>query len=370
MLSDLRVFAAIDLEQHGGGVAAASRLCWRALRDRWSDDAKLVTLLDNSRDVTRGKKIAFGARMLALQALGGARWTMFGHLGLARAQAWVPARLQRPYGIFLHGIEVWGPLTAADRRILRRASLRLANSDYTAKRVMRQHPDIGAVLACPLALLPEDELPAYAEGGRRSPIVLMVGRMDAGEAYKGHDEAIDAWPRVAAACPGARLVIAGGGDDAGRLQARAQASPAASSIEFRGFVERAALRALYDEASVFLMPSRGEGFGLVYLEAMAHGLPCIGSREDAAGDVIVDGHTGWLVAQDDRDSIAARLVELLGDAARREAMGEAGRARVRDVLSFDRFRARFVGLLETGLERAAAPVWHTAAAAPRSKGSS
>ena len=81
-------------------------------------------------------------------------WTLYGHLSLAKAQRFVPAWSRRPYVIFLHGIEAWGPLDPAERRVVAGATLRLANSAYTAERVRHSHPDIGPVVVCPLAVPP------------------------------------------------------------------------------------------------------------------------------------------------------------------------------------------------------------------------
>src|SRR5207244_773328 len=101
-------------------------------------------------------------------------------------------------------------------------------------RVMQANPEIGTVEACPLALMtaspggtpqPDDQLP-QAIADRRNHIVLMVGGMRANQAYKGHDQVIQAWPAVVAGVPGAHLVIAGDGDDRPRLTALARQSGA------------------------------------------------------------------------------------------------------------------------------------------------
>jgi phosphatidylinositol alpha-1,6-mannosyltransferase len=361
MTRDRRLLAAVSLDAGGGGVAAASRLLWRSLQTRWPDAAGLLTLVNDDARLTPAHKLRFGARAAIAQAFGGARWVLFSHLGLARVQARLPPYLQRPYGVFLHGIEVWRPLSEADVRVLRRAAVRIANSEFTATRVRREHPRIGPVVACPLALAPDEDARARSvaprAGAQREPLALMVGRMDASEAYKGHAEAIGAWPAVVAACPGARLVIAGDGADRPRLAAMAEATPVAANIEFTGYLERSRLAELYDRASVFLMPSRGEGFGLVYLEAMARGLACIGSLHDAAGDLIEDGVTGYLVDQRDSAAIAQRIASLLSDASLRDRMGRAGYARFQTSFSFERFSSQLIGLIEAHLERpeAAAP---------------
>ena len=98
-------------------------------------------------------------------------------------------------------------------------------------------------------------------------------------------------------------------------------------------------------AAVFAMPSRGEGFGLVYLQAMRAGVPCLGSRDDAAADVIVDGETGLLVPQQDPEAIAGALARLLTDDAMRRRLGEASRRRFESTFTYARFRARLASVL-------------------------
>jgi phosphatidylinositol alpha-1,6-mannosyltransferase len=119
---------------------------------------------------------------------------------------------------------------------------------------------------------------------------------------------LEAWPAVRLRVPDARLMVIGDGDDAPRLRAKAEDLGLSGSVEFKGFLSDPDLAACYRESSVFVMPSLNEGFGLVYLEAMRQGLPCIGSIHDAAGDVIEDGVTGFLIDQRDLQGLAGRLV--------------------------------------------------------------
>ena len=98
--------------------------------------------------------------------------------------------------------------------------------------------------------------------------------------------------------------------------------------------------------SVFAMPSRQEGFGLVYAEAMWHGLPCIGSTLDAAGEVIADGETGLLVPYDAPEPLADALVRLLSDPALAARMGSAGAADARRRFGYARFRDDLLDALD------------------------
>jgi phosphatidylinositol alpha-1,6-mannosyltransferase len=341
--------AAITLSEAGGGVAAVARLIWRALGGRW-EQSRLVTLVDDADgpstlDSSTFARIRFGSRLALGQAGGQCDWVVYSHLSLARVQRFVPAVARRPYVVFLHGIEAWNDLAPAQLATLRAASLRMTNSAYTARRIAARHPSIGDFSVCPLAL-EEPGFPADVTWAPREPIVLLVARMQSTERYKGHDELIESWPRVTARVPGARLVVAGGGDDVGRLKAKARDLGLSESVQFTGFISRDALLLLYRRAAVFAMPSRGEGFGLVYLEAMAHGVPCIGSLSDAATEVISDGETGFLVEQSDRVALADRLVLLLSDARRRSSMGAAARRAVINRFTYDRFAADFLSIID------------------------
>lgn len=332
--------AAITLDATGGGVALVSRLLWQSFQSRWAAQTRLVTMFDGTTHTpTLAEKCRFGTRMFVTQGVRRHEAVLFAHVGLARVQNGIPQAFRRPYGIFLHGIEAWRDLTAGEARTLRSASLLLANSTYTAARVRERHPWVSSITVCPLAL---PDLPAQGTSDVRParPQVLMVGRMAASERYKGHDLVLAAWPTVLRAVPDARLVIAGTGDDVTRLRGVAAQAGLDGSVDFVGFVGEADLDTLYRQSSVFAMPSRGEGFGLVYLEAMARGLPCIGSTADAAREVVVDGVTGRLVDPAESTAVADAIIQLLRNPDLARRMGEAGKVRVAGEFSYQRFDAR------------------------------
>jgi phosphatidylinositol alpha-1,6-mannosyltransferase len=360
--------AAISLNTRGGGVARVSCLIRRVFADHWGSTCRLKTLTSgDDLHSTTLDRVGFGAELAAAQALGHCRWVFYSHLRIARVQAFIPAPLRRPYAVFLHGIEAWRPLTRTERRVLEGATLLVANSAYTARRVAEAHPWIGPIAACPLALAPPGAS-ARAEGPsavcmERAPrlgphAVLVVARMSAAERYKGHDELLDAWPAVLSRVPDAQLVLVGEGDDVARLKARAARVTSPESVMFTGFVTDATLDTLYRRAAVFAMPSRDEGLGLVYLEAMAHGLPCIGSVHDAATEVIDDGVTGYLVDQSSGAQLADRIGTLLTDEAKRLQMGARGLARCQGHFTYDQFRGRLLSLVLASFGR-----WEPTAAA-------
>jgi phosphatidylinositol alpha-1,6-mannosyltransferase len=314
-----------------------------------------VTLLDDqlprrSLESSTATRLRFGAQIAALQASAQADWVLYSHLSIARVQTFLPALVRRPYAVFIHGIEAWRPLPPAHIAVLQGAALRVANSTFTANRVQSVHPAIGPIVPCPLALAPEQLARAAAAGcplpdiGQRA--VIVVARMSSGERYKGHDELLDAWPDVLRSVPDAQLVFVGEGDDVHRLRDKAAALGVGGQVMFAGFASESELIGFYRAAAVFAMPSRSEGFGLVYLEAMSHGLPCIASVDDAAGEVVEDGETGFLVRQDDRAALTDRVVRLLTDEPLRRQMGAAGQRRLQERFSYDRFARTMLSLMD------------------------
>ena len=344
-----RLLAAPILGERGGGVGQVSSLLWQTMQDTWNGRSAIVTLLQNGHQTpTPFDKLRFGFELASAQMLDRPEWVLFSHLGLARADRYLPASARAPYGVFLHGIECWQPLSSRDLDLLAGAAIRIANSSFTAARAREANPSIGPIEVCPLALgsLPRTSALSARQSGR----VLVVGRLSSTERYKGHEQLIGAWAEVRSRIPDALLVIAGDGDDRSRLEQLARARGLDDAVHFTGLLTREALDDEYARASLFAMPSRGEGFGLVYLEAMAHGLACLGSNADAASEVIVQGQTGVLVDPEDNDALAGHLAALLGQPDVLRTMGDAGRARLHESFTYETFRQRLVSLVAPALE--------------------
>ena len=153
-----------------------------------------------------------------------------------------------------------------------------------------------------------------------------------------------AFPAIRQRFSEAQLVLVGSGDDLPRLLALARSLPGAAqqAVFMPGYVDDGMLDALYRQSVVFAMPSTGEGFGLVYLEAMSRGKPCVGGKLDATPGVVQDGITGALV-DDPRSSeqLAAAIMGLMADPERARQMGLAGYRRVQSTYLFTHFQKRF-----------------------------
>lgn len=171
------------------------------------------------------------------------------------------------------------------------------------------------------------------------PTILTVARL--ADHYKGFDVMLRAMPLVLARVPAARWVVIGEGPLRVELERTAQAWALDSSVLFCGRVSDEELDQWFAHCHVFAMPSRlpadgaGEGYGLVYLEAGAHGLPCVAGNVGAVAEAVIDGETGLLVDPTDHVATAGALVELLLDTNRAAALGACGRERAR-TLSWER----------------------------------
>ena len=154
-----------------------------------------------------------------------------------------------------------------------------------------------------------DLIARYGLGEKK--VILTVGRMSSFERYKGHDRVIGVLEAVRSAVPNATYLIVGTGDDQPRLHALARKLDVADSVVFAGHVPADQLADHYGLADVFAMPSTGEGFGIVFLEAAAAGLPVIGGDKDGSADALADGAIGMTVDPDDRNALTQGLIDAL-----------------------------------------------------------
>lgn len=356
MASPRVVLGADSLQPMASGTGRVARLMARVLADMrvaGEVEARALTLRGESgSECGLDVKSAHGSRARFVTAVHHAALarTCFAYdfSGIARAHPVLPG-LRRPYLTWLHGVEVWEGARSDRLRRARHAALLLANSRTTLERASGLHRGLSGARVCWLGTEQDDAPEDPPSGG--PPRVLLLGRVDEGGGYKGHRELVDAWPRVVDRVPAARLVFVGGGPGLEVVRAQVAASPARASIDVRGFVEERRLDALWREATVLAMPSRGEGFGLVYVEAMRRAIPVVASVHDAGAEVNVDGETGYNVNLDRRDELPERLVALLLDRDAARAMGDAGRRRWRACFSYGAFRDRFRPLLRDWLGR-------------------
>lgn len=350
-----------------GGIASVSRCIVRALdscaiEGRYSRVDR-VLLLDEpaalpsppprgQQRLAAGRQWQFAMQVWSQIQLRNPDLVLFDQMGIARAMHLPLPGRRPPYAIFCHGLELErARLEPAHRKALLGAWRLLANSEATRARLLAIEPTLKArIRVTPNCIDPRNierwEAIRMAESPSREPAALIVGRMWSEERGKGHDELIEAWPTVVAGIPGAELWVVGAGDDRPRLEDRARELGQETSVRFLGRVSDGELSCLYRRASLFAMPSRQEGFGLVYAEAMWHGLPCLASTADAGAEVVRSEVTGVLVPYGDVQAIAETVVKVLGSTEYVRLLGAQGRAEAESRFSYERFAADIVAALE------------------------
>ena len=248
--------------------------------------------------------------------------------------------------IQLHGIEIWKAPSMAQRSALERADLLLCVSRDTRARVLNfcdSVPERAVVInnTFDARFTQGDRTAARAKHGLDEEFVLLiVGRMDGRERYKGHDRVIEALPKLTSR-DGRRVVflVAGDGNDRRRLEDLAAAAGVSDRVRFIGEVLPVSLPDLYRSADLFVMPSTGEGFGIVFLEAMACGTRALGLAAGGAPDALGDGELGILVdmqadfpaalqaaiqsGDGDREELSSIIQERFGQTAFRRRVAQA-----------------------------------------------
>ncbi len=235
------------------------------------------------------------------------------HLAIARFAKFFNPRLE--YYLVAHGIEVWRPYGWLERRALLSARRVLCVSEYTRHQMLRFHPTLlpERVLVVPNTLDPffsPDVNSPLAAVPFAGPRILTVSRLTVADNYKGVDTLIEAMPLVRRDYSFAQLRIVGQGDDLPRLKELAARLGVAGAVVFTGPIDDEALRAEYATCDLFALPSRKEGFGLVFLEAMTHGKSCLGARAGGVPEVINDA-VGQLVEYGNIPDLAAAVADLV-----------------------------------------------------------
>ncbi len=247
-----------------------------------------------------------------------------GHINLAPLIALCCRPLQIPYTVMTYGKEVWQPLAPRLR-----LPLQHADQIWTISRYSR---DL-AIAANQLEPNKIQLLSSSVDGTKFTPstpsatlvqqygltdatVILTVARLWSGDIYKGVDVTIRALPTIAQAIPNVKYLVIGRGDDQPRLAQLALDLGVSDRVVFAGFVPTEDLAEHYRLADAYVMPSQ-EGFGIVYLEAMACGVPVLSGDADGSADPVQDGALGWRVPHRDPNAVAAACIEILKGGDRR-----------------------------------------------------
>jgi glycosyltransferase involved in cell wall biosynthesis len=281
---------------------------------------KLPDKLDYRQHAAGGRR-AFFAETVRLASAGGHFDVIIsGHINLAPF-GWAIAAMKRaPVVMIIHGIDAWRPTSRAIANLAaRRMDGVIAVSQTTLSRFENWAGTKGAaafVLPNTVSLdrfqpgsESDDLLDRYGLRGRT--VLMTLARLDANERYKGIDEVLGVLGALAEAIPDVSYLIVGDGSDRPRLTAEARRLGVADRVVFAGRVDEERKADHYRLADAFVMPGRGEGFGIVYLEALACGVPVVGSVLDGSRDALLDGRLGVLVDPNDRADLLRGIREAL-----------------------------------------------------------
>jgi glycosyltransferase involved in cell wall biosynthesis len=263
---------------------------------------------------------AFAAQLMINGLLRRPHLIIATHFNFTVAAYWLKKLTGIRYWTIAHGIEAWNINHPTLQTALHHADRILAVSSYTRDRLLaEQNLDPNRVSILPntfdhhvwkIAEKPDSLLKRH-QLQPQQPIILTVSRLSSVEPYKGYNQILDALPQIRAAIPNIRYIIVGNGDDLPRLQELVSQRQLADCVTFAGFIPDAELNDYYNLCDLFALPSKGEGFGIVYLESLACGKPTLGGDRDGAIDAMCHGELGALVNPNDVEAIAKTAIEIL-----------------------------------------------------------
>lgn len=256
-----------------------------------------------------------------------------GHIHLLGA-AWLIAKARRArLALVIHGIEAWRPTKKpwlnwlvgridALISVSRLSALRFSAWSHAPAALWIILPncvDIDAFTPGPKSPV---LLSRYGFDGAR--VAMTLGRLESRERYKGFDEVLEVMPELLRRFPDFKYLIVGDGSDRMRIELKARTLGVADSVVFAGRLPESEKVEHYRLADVYVMPSSGEGFGIVLIEAAACGVPVVGSTIDGSREALLDGRLGRLVDPSEPRELVAAICEVLSEAPspRRNALVE------------------------------------------------
>ncbi|MFP5042371.1 asparagine synthase (glutamine-hydrolyzing) [Parasediminibacterium sp. JCM 36343] len=226
--------------------------------------------------------------------------------------------------VVAHGIEVWGKITGLKKLLLERCNIILAVSHFTRDQLIKInninenkivvfHNTLDPYFVFPKHFAKPQYLLERYNIRQSDKIILTLTRLAYTEKYKGYDKVIDALPGIIKEQPNIKYLIAGKPDkmERERLLTLIKYHGLEKHVFLVGFVAEEEITDHYQLADVFIMPSKKEGFGIVFIEAMACGLPVIAGNQDGSVDALQNGKLGMLVDPENQQEIVATLTKVL-----------------------------------------------------------
>jgi len=242
------------------------------------------------------------------------------HVNFSPVANWLKQMSGIPYWVITHGEEAWNLEHPQRKTALCNADKILSVSGYTRDRLLQEQnispsqisllPNTFDPNRYQIAPKPQHLLERYSLDSEQ-PVILTVSRLDETRPYKGYYPILRALPYIRQEIPNVHYLLVGKGGDQPNIERLINQLQLHENVTLTGFIPDEELPAHYNLCDLFAMPSKGEGFGIVYLEALACGKPTVGSSQDGAIDALDQGRLGVLVDPDDEVAIAQKIVEIL-----------------------------------------------------------
>ena len=298
----------------------------------------------------------FAAQLLSAGLLQKPQLIITTHINFTPVAYWLKQITGVPYWAVAHGVDAWNIQQPAVEKALRHADRILPVSGYTRDRLLKeQNLDPSKLSILPntfnsdqwqISPKPQYLLDRYRLDPQQ-PVILTICRLDSSEGYKGYDRILNALSKIQPHLPNVHYVLGGKGDDCPRIEQIIATLNLQNSVTLTGFIPDEELADHYNLCDVFAMPSKGEGFGIVYLEALACGKPCLGGNQDGAIDALCHGKLGALVDPDNIDKIAQTLIQILQGIYPNPLLyqPQSLRQQVVETYGFEKFKQTLAGYL-------------------------
>ncbi|MEC4989702.1 MAG: glycosyltransferase [Oscillatoria sp. PMC 1068.18] len=300
----------------------------------------------------------FGAKIIGSKLKQRPSLIISGHVNFSPVAYWLKRLLGIPYWICVYGVDAWNIKRPALKTALHYADRIISIGSYTRDRLLTEQnlaPEKISILPCTfdvsrfqIAAKPPHLLKRYGLKPEQ-PVILTVARLDSSDIRsKGYEEILHALPQIRASIPNVHYLLVGKGSDRSRIEKFIAKLNLQDCVTLTGFVPDEELAQHYNLCDVFAMPSKGEGFGIVFLEALACGKPTLGGNQDGAIDALCHGELGVLVNPDNQEEIATNLVKILTENYPNSLLyqPEKLRQKVLETFGYEQFKQKLATLID------------------------
>lgn len=261
----------------------------------------------------------------------------------------------KDYIVITHGIDVWDIKTGLKAEALKKANKVVTVSNFTKNIMIKNISELSEkIFILPNSIDGKDFFPKEKSARlmekynikKDDKIILTLTRLSSSEKYKGYDRIIEILPRIKKEIPRIKYILMGAGDDAERIKKLISELDLNSSVIMTGYFSDEEKTDFFSICDVFAMPSKGEGFGIVFLEALACGKPVVAGNKDASLEPLLNGELGLLVDPDNKEEIMKAIIGILKKEVPEKILdGEFLRKKTIENFGFEKFKEKVKSLI-------------------------